>query len=81
MPDSVLAVFKHAYLLVRSNDARFDRVRSAGVGAAKSGIYRCHACGTEVVAARGQLLPGGDHHKHPAGMDPIKWRLVVCVQG
>ena len=75
-----LARYKHAYLLVQSSDRTFDHVSAPGALAPHAGIYRCQACGLEVVARRGERLPPDGHHAHEASVGRARWRLAVSTQ-
>ena len=75
-----MARFKYAYLLAASTSSSFDHTSPSGAAAPHAGIYRCQACGREVVADKGVPLPSDGHHEHAASMGPIRWRLAVATQ-
>jgi hypothetical protein len=76
-----MAQFKYLYFLALTSDRRFDHISAASVAAPHTGIFRCHACGREVAANKGDLLPAGNDHAHTDSMGPIRWRLAVATQG
>ena len=80
VPGCNLAQYKYLFYLASSPNPRFDHNSAGGVSAPHAGIYRCQACGREVVADKGEKLPGQDHHKHQDARDPIRWRLAVAAQ-
>jgi hypothetical protein len=55
----------------------FDTLYSPGNRTSWSGIYRCEACGKEVVHTHDKPLPPQNHHTHPSSLKPIQWRLIV----
>jgi hypothetical protein len=76
-----MAQYKNSQYLSLSSDPKFDLIHSPGSPAPHSGIYRCEGCGREVASNQGQPLPPQNHHQHPYGANPIRWRLVVATQG
>jgi hypothetical protein len=73
-----MAIYKDATKLSHSDHAAFDAELSPGTVVSNSGIYRCHACGDEIAANKGNPLPPQNHHQHSPPR-PIAWRLLVCA--
>ena len=55
----------------------FNTLFAPGDRTSWSGIYRCEACGHEVVHTYDKPLPPQNHHVHGFGKGPIKWRMIV----
>jgi hypothetical protein len=74
-----MALYKYDAWLHKANATveEFDKLYSPGAIVAWSGIYRCHACGHEVVHTVDKPLPPQNHHVHKPGIGAIQWRLVV----
>lgn len=72
-----MAWYKYSQLLGYLGEGEFDKVYPAGSTAPWSGIYRCEVCGREAVHTVDRHLPPQNHHAHPLGQGPIRWRLVV----
>ena len=79
--DAAMALYKRIEDLRASNDPAFDREYQPNAKPGYAGIYRCTACGTEVVGLRALTLPSENHHAHDKGLGPIAWRLAVAAQG
>jgi hypothetical protein len=75
-----MALFKHKQYLDDSDQGAFDRLHRPGKVAPDSGIYRCEACGAEVVSEKSKLLPPNTHHAHAEEIGQIQWRLIVLAQ-
>jgi hypothetical protein len=73
-----MANYKNPKILAVNNSNAFDETYSPGNTTLFSGIYRCEACGHEVVSEKGKTLPPETHPQHPANV-PIAWRLVVAA--
>jgi hypothetical protein len=76
-----MAVYKYAYFLIPTKNARFDHIYPAGAKSPLDGIYRCEGCGREVIAKGALALPGSDHHHHAPEQGTVRWRLVIAIQG
>jgi hypothetical protein len=50
---SEMVQYKYLHFLAPSSNRRFDHISTPGAKAPHSGIFRCHVCGREVVAERG----------------------------
>lgn len=72
-----MALYKYGPFLEKCEDAAFDQLLVPGVIAPWPGIYKCEVCGHEVGIAQSHTLPAQNHHQHPYGKGPIRWRLVV----
>ena len=75
-----MALYKHEEYLNDSEHGAFDLLYSPGKVAPHSGIYRCEACGAEVVSEKSKLLPAKSHHIHEEELGQIKWRLIVLTE-
>lgn len=42
-----------------------------------SSIYRCEACGHEILSTKGAPMPSAAHHQHSYNQEAIRWRLIV----
>lgn len=73
----IMAFYKYAQFLNKSEDSRFDQLYVPGGIPPQSGLYRCEGCGHEVVAEAQRQFPPQNHHQHTAGQGPIRWRLIV----
>lgn len=72
-----MALYKYSTALSTSTNDEFDKLYDPGTRCPWSGIYRCYACGHEVVHTHEKPLPPQNHHTHRFGLGPIQWRLVV----
>lgn len=74
--EATMALYKDESKLTYSDDAAFDVDHKPGDTTPHSGIYRCTACGKEIVSESGKPFPPQNHHQHtpPAA---IRWRLLV----
>lgn len=72
-----MPTYKYSQFLSVSTSSAFDALSEPGTKAVSSGIYRCEVCGREIAANKGDPLPPQNHHQHPAGKGPIRWRLIV----
>lgn len=75
-----MAHYKHDQYLNESDHGAFDLLHRPGNSAPNAGIYRCEACGAEIVSEKSKLLPPQDHHAHADGLGRIQWRLIVLVE-
>jgi hypothetical protein len=75
--DSVMALYKYAEYLAKSDDASFDGIHRPGQTPPHSGIYGSTGCGREVVAEEGRQLPPQNHHQHTTQQGEIRWRMIV----
>jgi hypothetical protein len=75
-----MALYKYARYLRDSDNAAFDLVHSPESAAPNSGIYRCAACGSEIISEKSRPLPSKSHHVHAEELEPIQWRLIVMTQ-
>jgi hypothetical protein len=73
----MMAIYKYAQYISKSDDAAFDRIHEPSVAAPNPGIYRCEGCGHEIATAGGHTLPPQNHHQHTTAQGRIRWRLVV----
>lgn len=74
-----MALYKHGQQLAQSQHQAFDALLTPGTTAANAGVYRCAVCGDEIGIAKDHTLPPQNHHQHPPGHGPIRWRLLVCA--
>lgn len=72
-----MATYKYSEYLYQLDHNAFDTLHSPGAITPHSGIYRCMACGAEVVSERGKPLPPQNHHVHESGLGAIRWKMVV----
>jgi hypothetical protein len=72
-----MALYKYSTHLQRSNQEEFDRVYEPGNRSSWSGIYRCVACGHEIVHTTDKPLAPQNHYQHRPGQGRIQWKLVV----
>lgn len=74
-----MALYKDSSHMGQVEDVIFDQLNSPGTPTPRSGIYRCTACGKEVVSEQENPLPPQTHHVHdvPAA---IQWKLQVFAQ-
>lgn len=72
-----MAYYKSGDYLRESTNELFDALLDPEDICFHSGIYRCEACGFEVVTALGGSLPPKNHHEHSASQGAIRWRLIV----
>lgn len=74
-----MALYRYSTFLHLAADTvkEFDNLYAPGTRCSWSGIYRCHACGHEIVHTHDKPLPPQNHHVHKPGVGPIQWRLVV----
>ena len=75
-----MAQFKYRKYLDECSSGAFDTRHAPATVVQNPGIYRCCACGDEVVVGRRSRLPPHDHHRHAEGTDKIEWQLVVHAQ-
>lgn len=59
---------------------RSPRLHKPGDTCSCAGVYRCEVCGDEVTVGKGDTLPSQDHHPHPPGQGPVRWRLVSALE-
>ncbi|HEU4376140.1 MAG TPA: hypothetical protein VFS02_21785 [Telluria sp.] len=71
-----MAMYKRNELGRQNQSPAFDVLHPARTPTPYSEIYRCEACGVELVSAEDQPLPVVMHRRHPTG-HPMMWRLVV----
>lgn len=74
-----MALFAHHVHLEHFQSTAFAKVHGPGDPTPYAGIYKCEACGHEIVSAVSNPLPGQTHPKHPAD-GVIAWRLIVYAQ-
>lgn len=73
-------------LFRRSNDIEvsvspeFDREYEPGQTPVHSGIYRCRACGCEIVAKGSRPFLAESHPQPSPTHGQVRWRLAVAVQ-
>lgn len=72
-----MAMYGNSKYLVQAALEEFGKTYSPGTIGTYSGIYRCDACGHEVVHTREKPLPPQNHHQHAPGLGSIRWRLIV----
>ncbi|WLI87699.1 hypothetical protein Q4S45_13205 [Massilia sp. R2A-15] len=70
-----MAIYKQAEVVRQNQSPAFDAIHAPRTPTPFSGIYRCEACGFEIVSSEDHPLPAL-HRQHPANL-PIQWRLVV----
>ncbi len=73
-----MANYKYESILKKIDSTDFDKLHTPGTATPYSGIYRCEACGHEIISTYSHPLPPQNHAQHPAGK-PIQWRLTVCA--
>jgi hypothetical protein len=71
-----MAWYKSGEFLKKSDNAAYDTDHKPGDATPFSGIYRCMACGHEIVSEQHKPFPPQNHHQH-APPQPIRWRLIV----
>ncbi len=72
-----MAVYQSAEYVCKNTDPAFDTDHQAGETTLLSGVYRCMACGREIVSEESKPLPPPNHHPHIATQGSIRWRLIV----
>lgn len=72
-----MAMYKYSTYLAQVQDGVFDGDHTPGEPTPRAGVYRCMACGREVVSEEGKPLPPQNHHQHEAMQGRILWRLIV----
>lgn len=73
-----MAFYKYlAFLTQEPNAPEYDTLHPPATATPYSGIYKCHACGREIVSTFSHPLPPQNHHQHAVGQGPIQWRLIV----
>lgn len=65
---------------VRVMDNAFAVVHAPGQTCQHSGIYRCVQCGWEAACNERDPFPPQDHHGHPRGLPPIRWKAVALAK-
>ena len=75
-----MAQYKHREFLMQVSYSAFDTRNAPATIASNPGIYRCPACGEEIVVAKGCRLPPADHHKHTDGQGKVEWQLLVFAE-
>lgn len=75
-----MALYKDKQYLNDSDHGAFDLLLRPGQSAPNSGIYRCEACGAEIVSEKSKLLPARNHPVHAEELGQIEWRLIVLVE-
>lgn len=75
----IMAVYKQLDFLTRSTHLAFDAITPSGKVTPYSGIFRCVACGREIAAPGGSVLPGDEHHAHADLHAPVEWLLIVAA--
>jgi hypothetical protein len=75
-----MALYKHKQYLDDSDHGAFDELHRPDNIAPNSGIYRCEACGAEVICEKSKALPPNGHHVHTEEIGRIRWRLIVLAQ-
>ncbi|WP_137132073.1 hypothetical protein [Rhizobium sp. FY34] len=73
-----MAKYKYLHHIIQSDVGAFDKEWLPGQIAVNAGIYRCKACGDELVLARGQAVPTA-HHQHSV-LGPVVWQLLIFAQ-
>lgn len=71
-----MAKYKQREHVMHSNDAVFDIRRAPGTEVENPGIYRCRACGDEILMAKGRL----PSHRHERGEGEAEWQLLVLAE-
>ncbi len=76
-----MALYKYQqFVKPNENDSNaFDTLHGPSSPTPYSGIYRCEACGHEIVSVSPHPLPPQNHPQHAPG-NPIQWRLIVFAQ-
>lgn len=72
-----MATYENWRYVAQINHEAFREIYNPGDHAQHGGIYRCLACGHEILAAGSSTLPSQSHARHPAEI-PIKWQLLVA---
>jgi hypothetical protein len=72
-----MAWYKDLKYLSEWDSEQFDKLHEPGSRGSYSGIYRCEACGKEIVHTKANPLPPQNHHEHDQGEGRILWRLIV----
>jgi hypothetical protein len=67
-----MAQFKDRQHVTHSNDHVFETRHAPGTKPRNPGIYRCMACGEEIVVGAGEALPAEAHE--------AKWQLLVRAE-
>ncbi len=73
-----MAQYKYSDRLVQANSWAFDQDYKPGQPVTNAGIYRCRACGDEIVVDKGATIPKS-HHEHSL-LGPVVWQLLVFAQ-
>jgi hypothetical protein len=73
-----MAQYQYTDFVQRAKADAFDRLWGVGWPTPFSGIYRCEACGREILSTAAQPLPQQNHHNH-AVPQAILWRLIVAT--
>ena len=76
-----MSLYKYPSYLQQSGDQSFDNEHGPGTTTPHSALYRCMACGREIVSETGRPFPPQNHHQHPAGQGSIRWRMTVYPVG
>jgi hypothetical protein len=73
-----MALYYYSEFLQKAlHHEEFDLLYSPGTRTSWSGIYKCYACGHEIVHTHDKPLPPQNHHMHKPGLGPIQWRIAV----
>ena len=75
-----MALFKDSLHVKKSDDNAFDSLQNPGSITPLSAIYRCAACGREIVSEQNKPLPPQNHHQHAVGAGAIRWQMLVYAQ-
>ena len=75
-----MALYKRREHVTHSTSAAFDVRHAPGTTAENPGIYRCTACGDEIVVGKGKPLPPQNHHQHEPGAGKVEWQMLVFAE-
>ena len=70
-----MAHFKYQKYLQSNNSEAFDAIHTPGTVTPYSGIYKCVACGLEIVSEAAKPLPPQHSRQHAHGIGAIRWKL------
>lgn len=74
-----MAQYKYLHYLTNLPDPKFGITHPPGAITPHTGIYKCDACGTEIVSTAGDPLPPETHHQHSLNQNALAWRLIVAA--
>jgi hypothetical protein len=74
----MMAQYKYSAHIVEASSRAFDQDCLPGQIVTNAGIYRCKACGDEIVVDKGDAIPHR-HHEHML-LGPVVWSLLVYAQ-